>query len=455
MTDDELVRRFELDVDAELPDLSAYGVPGRLERTEVTETSFDTEEGRLAAAGIALVRRTDGPDPGWWLSGPGLPEETAPLGAGRRPPAALLRRVRAYVRDRPLRPGPTVRTVRELRRLLDPAGAVLLILDDLRHPETGRRDVEVRATPEGRDAAAAVETALFAIGARPRRAPEAAADGSAGAVVLRYVDAQVEAILTHDALVRTDAPDAVHQMRVGTRRLRTTLATFRPLLDRAVTDPVRDELRWLAGRLGPVRDDEVLRARLARLLADDDADASIRRQVDRALAASRRANRRELLAALDSERYFRLLDALDTLRADPPYTAKARKAPRTLRKPARRSWRHTVAAVAAAGQADATERIVLLHEARKKAKRARYAAEAVEPALGRTAERVAGRMKKVQTVLGHAQDSVVSAARLGQLRYEVDDAFALGRVQAQEEQLRAAELAAFERVWKRAVRRTY
>ena len=54
----------------------------------------------------------------------------------------------------------------------------------------------------------------------------------------------------------------MHKMRVGTRRLRSALATFRPLLDRAVTDPIRDELKWIAGELGGARDAEVLRERL-------------------------------------------------------------------------------------------------------------------------------------------------------------------------------------------------
>ncbi|WP_188306258.1 CHAD domain-containing protein, partial [Streptomyces sp. CBMA123] len=53
-----------------------------------------------------------------------------------------------------------------------------------------------------------------------------------------------------------------------------------------------------------------------------------------------------------------------------------------------------------------------LHEARKAAKRARYAGETAAPAVGAAAERFAERMKAVQEVLGEHQDAVVAAAAL-------------------------------------------
>ncbi len=54
-----------------------------------------------------------------------------------------------------------------------------------------------------------------------------------------------------------------------------------------------------------------------------------------------------------------------------------------------------------------------LHRARKAAKRARYAAELATPILGRkSAKKKAARFKKMQTVLGEHQDSVVAAETL-------------------------------------------
>ncbi|MEK8143221.1 CHAD domain-containing protein [Streptomyces sp. M10(2022)] len=54
------------------------------------------------------------------------------------------------------------------------------------------------------------------------------------------------------------------------------------------------------------------------------------------------------------------------------------------------------------------DRDLAMHEARKAAKRARYAGEAARPALGKPAKRFAERMKAVQQVLGDHQDSVVA-----------------------------------------------
>src|SRR5690242_842175 len=75
--------------------------------------------------------------------------------------------------------------------------------------------------------------------------------GTVGAVVAGHLTEQLRRLLELDGAVRADEPDAVHQMRVATRRLRSALATFRPALARAVTDPYRDELKWLGGLLGP------------------------------------------------------------------------------------------------------------------------------------------------------------------------------------------------------------
>ena len=80
---------------------------------------------------------------------------------------------------------------------------------------------------------------------------------------------QVSVIRRYDPLVRRDAPDAVHNMRVAVRRLRSALATYRPLFVREQTEPVRDELKWLAAELGEPRDAEVMRERLEVMLAEE------------------------------------------------------------------------------------------------------------------------------------------------------------------------------------------
>jgi hypothetical protein len=91
---------------------------------------------------------------------------------------------------------------------------------------------------------------------------------TAGEAVLAAVRAQVDALQLADVGLRTDHPDAVHQVRVAARRLRSILASFRTVLDRAATEHLRTELAWLGGELGQARDDEVALGHLRGLVAE-------------------------------------------------------------------------------------------------------------------------------------------------------------------------------------------
>ena len=78
--------------------------------------------------------------------------------------------------------------------------------------------------------------------------PDLGADASAGNVVRRAIALSAIRLIRHDPVVRLDTdPEGVHQARVATRRLRSDLRTFRPLVDAAWSSALRDELGWLAG----------------------------------------------------------------------------------------------------------------------------------------------------------------------------------------------------------------
>ena len=83
-----------------------------------------------------------------------------------------------------------------------------------------------------------------------------------------YAIEQVHAIHKRDPDVRRDLPDAIHKMRVATRRLRSALATYRPVVDREAGDQLRAELKWLAGELGGARDAEVQREHFPTAVAE-------------------------------------------------------------------------------------------------------------------------------------------------------------------------------------------
>ncbi len=95
--------------------------------------------------------------------------------------------------------------------------------------------------------------------------------------------------LNEDKLLATGAPEALHQARVGLRRLRSALSIFKAMLAGAELDRFQAELRDLAGLLGKVRDVDVMIAKL------DDPQALER------LNAAREARYESVVAALGSK----------------------------------------------------------------------------------------------------------------------------------------------------------
>jgi CHAD domain-containing protein len=473
-------------------------VPGGLVLTQpgaevgLVAVYHDTANLDLARHGVTLRRRTGGADAGWHLKLPAGPDERTEahhrLGDDDEPvPDPLLAPIRALVRDRPLVPVARLSTRRVEHPLRGPDGQVVAQLCDDRvtaerllagEPEVQWREWEVELTDGDRSVLDTVEAALLAAGATPatarsklqralgREGPTAAAVGSAaaagataGEVLTAYVAAQVERLVTNDRGVRADAPDSVHQMRVAARRLRSALATHRRLLvDRARTERLRAELKWFGQALGRARDAQVLQAHLDGVLGAEPPDlviGPVAERIDAELTAEFRAGQAEAQAALDSERYFRLLDALDDLADAPEYTEDAGRAaselePRLLARDAKR-LRHAVQAVDRAE--DPASRDAALHEARKKAKRLRYAAECAEPALGPRAAKLARRAEALQEALGEFQDSVVARSRLRELGVQAhlsgENAFTYGRLHALEQQRADRSERVFRSAWRK------
>ena len=419
---------------------------------------YDTADLRLIGAGITLRRRTGGEDAGWHLKLPAgadtRDEMRLPLAApgGERAatpharvgavPKELAALVRAYIRGSALAPVVRIQTSRRVLRLLDSAGQALaeIAADHVSaQPADGSAaiswdEIEAELVTGGSALLTAIDTQLRRAGARPAatatklqralagRLPAAGAaqqppltrNSPAGEVVLGYVRDQVATITRYDPLVRRDAPDAVHQMRVATRRARSALQAFGSIIDRDVTRPLCAELKWLAATLGPARDGEVMLARLtAELAAIPPAlvVGPVETRITGCFTAELAQAGQTALAALDKRRYLRLLDDLDALLADPPLTSLAKhKAGKVLAKPVRRAARRLRRALGAVPAAE--DRDAAIHEARKATKRARYAAEAATPALGRTGSRQAAQAKELQQLLGDHHNSVVARAVL-------------------------------------------
>ena len=283
-------------------------------------------------------------------------------------------------------------------------------------------------------------------------------------MVLAYLETHAATLKALDPAVRRDVPDSVHQMRVTARRLRSALQAYPAIVSGPATQHVRDELKWLGAMLGEFRDNEVLSDYLQARLADlppelvlGPAQARVRARFAPREASARSA----LVDALNSARYFTMLAELDQLLSDPPLaTASAGPAREVLPQAVAGAYRRTRREVRRARRAaTGPSRDAALHEVRKAAKRARYAAEAAEPALGKEARRFAKRMKAVQSALGEQHDAVTArgVARDIGVRAHLagENAFTFGLLQERADRDAADRQDQAMLAWKTAARPKY
>jgi len=453
----EIERKYESD-DSGLPDLTGVaGIDAVVDKgvAHLDATYYDTSDERLAASAITLRRRTGGSDAGWHLKFPVAPgvrdEIRAPL--SDTVPRSLAGLVRSRVRDAELLPVVRLRSDRDVRDLVDAGGRLLaeVSVDAVRAERlTGDggsaqwTELEVELA-EGGDPAFLdkVDKRLRKAGVRPsasasklaralaetapkkkrRKQQQVKPPVTAGDHVLAYVREQRDAIIELDPAVRQDVYDSVHRMRVATRRMRSAFRSYGKVLDRTVTDPIGVELKWLAGELGVDRDREVLTERLSAALDELPRtllSGPVRTRLRTWMNARRGGSRRRLTGVLDSQRYLKLLDSLDALVADPPVLeAAAGKPEKVIAKAVRKDFGKLSELVEQAIALEpGHERDLALHEARKKAKRTRYSAEAAAPALGSPATALTKSMKSLQTLLGDHQDSFMTRQTLREL-YDV------------------------------------
>ncbi|MFY1669058.1 CHAD domain-containing protein [Plantactinospora sp. WMMB334] len=497
-------RKYDVDPDFTLPELAGALPDGvrvvELSPVTLTAIYLDTADLRLARAGVSLRHRR-GDDLPWTVKlpadSPGVRHEVSRPGRRKSPPAELTALVTAYSRGAELAPAAVVRTVRRAYELRDGADRLLAeIADDAVSVLDGKRiratfrEIEVERKEGDGDLLDLVEAALTDAGARaggftPKhvRALGPAADGppdlvppgelpeppSAGDVVVVAIRHGIGRILAHDPLVRLRAPvgdddTAVHQMRVGCRRLRSDLRTFGPLVRKAWATPLRDELKWLAGVLGQARDAEVLRARLHETAAADPLsplDAEAVERIDRVLADRHDAALAAVDEALGSPRYHALVESLVDAARAPQLTARADEpAAEVLPRLVARPWhRLTDGDDEVDGAADLRrdapdER---WHAVRINGKRARYAVDAVAGVLGGDAAKLARALSKVQNLLGEHQDAAVAAETWQSIAAEnpADHAVAVtaGRLVERERAAIRTARAAFPEAWERASRR--
>jgi len=425
----KLEREIKLAIDPSfrLPPLPGTPLPRRL----LTSSYYDTSQYDLAHAGITLRRRVERGKQAWQLKLPLVKDRQEIELVDRRPLPPLPFRDLLFLPlgRRRLVPVATLRVWRSgVRVHLDQAPVADVTLDHVSVVKDGSvlqqfRELEIEQVNGTDSTLPDLERQLRRAGAadhdgRPKLfralslpAPSPQPPPAPDAPVMDHVKwalaRHVRWLLAHDPGTRLGKePESLHQMRVATRQLRAVLRASRSLLVPEWADSLRDELRWLGQRLGPARDLDV---QLAYFREESAAlDAQDRRPLTPFLAhleAQRHTVQEVLLNELKSARYLALTRRLQQAAHDPTVV----ESTVTLRDLATQEFIKLRQAIRQAVQAPTNANI---HETRIKTKRARYAAELAEPAVGKPATRFITKARVVQDALGLHQDAIQAEAHI-------------------------------------------
>jgi CHAD domain-containing protein len=446
----EIEQKFDVDPAYVLPALNTVIPDATDVETEVVEleaTYFDTADLRLAQRRITLRRRTGGTDQGWHLK--------LPVGRGERTefhepwteelsvPDPLSRLVAATTRAAELVPVARLTTTRTAHRLRTDDGQVLVeVADDTVTGEklgddgqvSAWREIEAELVSGDAGQLALVAKVILEAGAEQSpsgsklartlgvsgRADKVDLTGkkaTAGQLVVAYLHKQRNALLSTDPAVRLDRPGAVHKMRVASRRLRSALKTFDPLFTGGEHIALEEGLSRLADVLGHERDAEVLQARMQEALDALPVElvmGSVRHDVASWMGDSYFAAKRAARDYLDSADYVELLDHLEAFLAAPPLSERAARSART---EAAALVDKTITKVRHKGRValdtEAGEpRDLALHDARRAAKRSRYAADVYALYASKPGQAVSLQMEQLQATLGDRHDGAVMALLL-------------------------------------------
>jgi CHAD domain-containing protein len=467
--------KFEVDSDWVMPQITDL-VPdgGRLDQQvrELDSTYFDTPGAALRVFGITLRRRVGGSETGWQLKVPSGTARTE-LQSGSRAktlPPALAKGVEGLLAGESLDSVAAIMTTRTAYRVLNADRELMFeIADDQVEsgPPDGEsmlhswREVEVELGPAGKkkdlkrarklleDAGASPSTSRTKLDRALTPTSGDGGDGGAstvepgtvGELVAAYLAMQCDVLASNDIGMRTGTPD-VHKTRVAARRLRSTLRIFDDVVDAAPAEELDNELKWYADLLGQVRDRDILSSRLVKQIAElppEHVRGPVEAEITKTLDAEREDALRQLDKAIRTRRYMHLMQLLRGWRAASPLTDAASQdgaaAVKSVEKAQRKADKRL---------RKADDDIEQLHRARKAFKRARYAAELVEPADSQM-KSIARDAQEMQTRLGEHQDAVVAATFLATTSADEDieagSAFTYGVLMANELN-RAAEIRA-------------
>lgn len=483
--DAHIERELKCDVglEVELPAFEGLSVSAPRE-VELVATYWDTDDFALLYWGCSLRFRTSIPagavaatvsadtaggqtgiDGKWTLKFPAAiadgdllaRHELSVSGSPEEPPEKLLELLHTVVMGTALHPVAVLTTERTILDIAGPDGGpgVQVTDDRVRSEVDGGagpefREVEVEMTSElGAETLGQVRRMLEDSGVRPthKRSKIArvldmprARTGSPkrlrrDATVRDFLAATMSAstwqLIVHDPAVRLGADiDAIHQARVATRRLRSDLKTFAPLMSGDTVAQLRGELAWIGAILGDIRDPQVLRLHLDEQAQALGAEAGGSLScVTEALASRAEFHHGRVVSAMGGDRYRALVAELLWLSNDPPVVSAklgSKSAERVVGRIVRRQWKRARRAIRSTGP-HATDQE--LHQIRKRLKRVRYAAQSART-LGIGSKAFRRHLAAIQDELGELNDLRTATAYLSAdiAHLDPNTAFLVGRL---------------------------
>jgi CHAD domain-containing protein len=418
----ETERKLAVDAEFRLPNLAGHRLPRRL----FTSTYFDTLDHCLARSHITLRRRVESGRPVWHLKLPlnGARREIEFQEASRTPPPQLVDALIVLLEGKQLVPIAHLHTSRRAIRM-EPDGthAADVMLDTVSVLRDGSviqqfREVEIESLHGQEHEVDRLASALYQAGARhhdgrpklfralsiPYESPDAPSHEASIEEHVRYTLLQQLQILKRcDPVVRlVGEAEAVHQIRVAARRMRTILLAVRIIARADWVEPLISGLKWLSEIFARARDLDVQMNYFRR--EAQELRAHERRPLERFLhhlRAERERTQRTLMDEIKSARYLGFISKL-LQEADVPAVWKSDQ---TLTDVAARQYRKLRKTVKRLRDSPSDN---ALHRVRIKTKRARYTAELAAACRRKSIARFIKAAAQFQDLLGRHQDAVLA-----------------------------------------------
>lgn len=466
----ETERKLSVDAGFRLPDLPGDPLPRRV----FTSTYFDTLDHCLARSSITLRRRVENGSPAWQLKVPlnGARWEIESQGPSKTPPPQVVDALIVLLEGKHLVPIAHLQTSRRAIRMGgNGTHATDVMLDTVSVLRGGAvmqqfREVEIESLDGREQEIDRLASTLYHAGARhhdgrPKlfralslryESPHAPSQEASTQEHVRYrLLEQLQILKRCDPVVRlVGEAEAVHQIRVAARRMRTILLAVRNIAHADWSEPLLAGLKWLSAIFARVRDLDVQIQYFERAAVE--LKAQERKPLERFLhylRAERNNTHRRLLDEMKSARYLGFIAKL-VQEANAPAVIREGQSICDL---AARQFRKLQKVVKRLRDSPSDN---ALHRVRIKTKRARYAAELARASGGKPLARFIKSATRFQDLLGRHHDAVLAERHVRSfLRHQTGKqaAFTAGLLVARAKGQRHDIREEFWSEWKRLKRR--